>query len=77
MRASDGKNGNDGNNASAAPPIQVEAHLLDFAGDIYGEEMELAFLKKLRAEQEFASLAALREQILRDIARTRELAGDS
>jgi riboflavin kinase/FMN adenylyltransferase len=72
-----GKNGNDGNNASAAPPIQVEAHLLDFAGDIYGEEMELAFLKKLRAEQEFASLAALREQILRDIARTRELAGDS
>jgi riboflavin kinase/FMN adenylyltransferase len=53
----------------------VEAHLLDFTGDIYGEELELAFLKKLRAEQKFASLPALREQILRDIARARQLAG--
>jgi riboflavin kinase/FMN adenylyltransferase len=68
---------------AAAPPypagaaaIQVEAHLLDFAGDIYGEEMELAFLKKLREEQKFASLAGLREQIHRDIAQARELAGD-
>ena len=69
---------------AAAPPypagaaaIQVEAHLLDFAGDIYGEEVELAFLKKLREEQKFASLAGLREQIHRDIAQARELAGDS
>ena len=62
--------------ASGAAPIQVEAHLLDFAGDIYGEEVELAFLKKLRNEQKFPSLAALREQIQRDIARVRELSGD-
>ena len=77
MEAPHGNNGKDGKNAAAAPQIQVEAHLLDFAGDIYGEEMELAFLKKMRAEQKFASPAALREQILRDIARARELAGDS
>ena len=62
--------------ASGAGQIQVEAHLLDFAGDIYGEEVELAFLKKLRNEQKFPSLAALREQIQRDIARVRELSGD-
>jgi riboflavin kinase/FMN adenylyltransferase len=63
--------------AGVAPPIQVEAHLLDFAGDIYGEDMELGFLKKLRDEQKFASLAALRAQILHDIARVRDLSGDS
>jgi riboflavin kinase/FMN adenylyltransferase len=63
--------------SSVAPLFQVEAHLLDFTGDLYGEELELAFLKKLRAEQKFASLPALREQILRDIARARQLAGDS
>ena len=62
---------------TVAAPIQVEAHLLDFAGDLYGEEVELAFLKKLRDEQKFASLAALRDQIHRDIAQARELAGDS
>jgi riboflavin kinase/FMN adenylyltransferase len=62
--------------ASVAPSIQVEAHLLDFAGDIYGQEMELAFLKKLREEQKFASMAELREQILRDIGRAREVAGE-
>jgi riboflavin kinase/FMN adenylyltransferase len=62
--------------ASGAPPIQVEAHLLDFAGDIYGEEMEMVFLKKLREEQKFAALPALRAQILEDIARARALCGE-
>ena len=62
---------------SVAAPIQVEAHLLDFAGDIYGEEVELAFLKKLREEEKYASLAALGDQIQRDIAQARELGGDS
>jgi len=58
-------------NPPAAPRIEVEAHLLDFAGDVYGEEMELEFLGKLREEQKFPSLALLREQILSDIARVR------
>jgi riboflavin kinase/FMN adenylyltransferase len=57
----------------AAPKIAVEAHLLDFVGDIYQEEMELAFLAKLREEHKFPSLAALREQILSDIARVRNV----
>jgi riboflavin kinase/FMN adenylyltransferase len=65
------------NLSPATPPLLVEAHLLEFDGDIYGEELELVFLKKLREEQKFPSLTALREQIHRDIARSRDLAGDS
>ena len=52
--------------------LHVEAHLLDFSGEIYGEELEVTFLRKLREEQKFPSLAALREQVLRDIALARE-----
>ena len=54
------------------PQLRVEAHLLDFNGYLYGEEMELVFLEKLRDEQKFPSLAALREQIARDVAAARE-----
>ena len=50
------------------PQIRVEAHLLDFKGDLYGQEMEIIFQEKLRDEQKFPSLAALKEQITRDVA---------
>ena len=49
------------------PQLRVEAHLIDFAGDLYGQELEVAFVEKLRAENQFASLAELRQQIARDI----------
>ncbi|MGP8201275.1 MAG: bifunctional riboflavin kinase/FAD synthetase [Limisphaerales bacterium] len=49
----------------------VEAHLLDFAGDIYGQEIELTFLKKLREERQFPSAAALQRQIEQDVAAAR------
>lgn len=52
---------------SPTPQPRVEAHLLGFSGDIYGEELELTFVQKLRDEQRFASVEALREQIERDI----------
>lgn len=51
----------------AAPQLRVEAHLLDFKGDLYGQELELVFGEKLRDEVQFASLDELREQIARDI----------
>jgi riboflavin kinase / FMN adenylyltransferase len=51
----------------------VEAHLLDFAGDIYGQEIELTFLRKLREERKFPSAAALQQQIERDVAAAREV----
>ena len=45
----------------------MEAHLIDFAGDLYGQELEVAFVDKLRGETQFPSLAELRQQIARDI----------
>jgi len=58
----------------AAAPLQVEAHLLDFDRDIYGRELELAFLKKLREERKFPSADALRGQIAQDVAQARDFA---
>jgi riboflavin kinase / FMN adenylyltransferase len=52
---------------SPAPQLRVEAHLIDFAADIYGRELEVSFLEMLRPERKFASLRELREQIARDI----------
>jgi riboflavin kinase/FMN adenylyltransferase len=49
------------------PQLQVEAHLLDFAGELYGQTLEVAFVDKLRDEAKFPSLAELRQQIARDI----------
>jgi riboflavin kinase/FMN adenylyltransferase len=47
--------------------LRVEAHLLDFDGDLYGNEIEVTFVDKLRDELRFASLRELQEQIARDI----------
>jgi riboflavin kinase/FMN adenylyltransferase len=46
--------------------IKIEANLFGFNKDIYGETLELLFLKKLRDEQKFASIDALTEQLHRD-----------
>ena len=51
-----------------APEIRVEAHLLDFTGEIYGEEMELTLADKLRDEVKFGSPGELKAQIARDVA---------
>jgi riboflavin kinase / FMN adenylyltransferase len=53
--------------------LRVEAHLLDFAGDLYGQELEIVFLEKLRDEIKFPSLEELRSQITRDIIRARQI----
>ena len=55
------------------PQLRVEAHLLDFDGDLYGREMELTFVGRLRAERKFPSLEALRAQIAEDVAAARRL----
>jgi riboflavin kinase/FMN adenylyltransferase len=57
--------------SNPTPALRVEVHLLDFNGQIYGEEMEVAFADKLRGEQKFASLDELKTQIARDIAEAR------
>lgn len=57
----------------AQPTLHVEAHLLDFTGEIYEQPMELRFVQKLRDEQRFPSLDALKAQIQADISQVREL----
>ena len=49
----------------------LEVHLLDFAGDLYGQHLDITFHQKLRDEQRFASLEALKAAILADIAAAR------
>lgn len=53
------------------PTPRIEVHLLDFNRDLYDQEVEITFARKLRDEQKFASVEALREQIQRDIAAAR------
>ena len=48
----------------------IEVHLFDFDSDIYGEHLELIFFRKLREEQKFESLNALKEQLAKDKANT-------
>ena len=57
--------------ASVSPQLRVEAHLLDFSGDLYGAELELELRVKLRDERKFSSPAELQEQIGRDVAAVR------
>lgn len=57
--------------AHGADRLHVEAHLLDFDGDLYGRELELTFVEKLRPEQRFPSREALAGQIARDVSQTR------
>ncbi len=49
--------------------VVLEVHLLGFSGDLYGQRLEVAFLRRLRGERRFPNVDALRAQIGRDAAR--------
>lgn len=51
----------------------IEAYLLDFDGDLYGSELRLHFLEKLRGERRFESVQALIDAMGEDVARTRAI----
>ncbi len=51
--------------------LAVEAHLLDFAGDLYGRRVRLDFMARLRDEMRFPSIEDLKAQVARDIAAAR------
>lgn len=51
--------------------VAIEAHLLDFAGEIYGQRMVLSLVRRLRAEVKFPSVDALRAQIAADVEEAR------
>jgi len=55
------------------PVLHVEAYLLDFDGEIYDRVCTLTFVGKLREEQSFDSLDALRAQIEKDVVQARYL----
>jgi len=56
-----------------AGELILEAHLLDFDGDLYGRRLRVEFQARLREERAFSGASALREQIGRDLAEARRL----
>ncbi|MFC2480319.1 MAG: riboflavin kinase, partial [Bacteroides sp.] len=52
---------------SSGRAVSIEAHLLDFQGDLYGQELEVGFNRKLRPELKFSSVDDLKVQIAKDI----------
>lgn len=50
----------------------LEVHLPDFSGDLYGKDIEVAFIQFLRPEQKFPDTIALRNQIVHDLESARE-----
>ena len=57
--------------------LHIEAHLIDFSGDLYGKDMRIYFLGYLREERRFDSPEALAEQIESDTRRTIEENGEN
>jgi len=51
----------------------LECHLLDFAGDLYGEAVRVRFVERLRGEERFDSVESLVDQIHTDVDQTRKL----
>lgn len=52
---------------------RVEAHLLDYEGDLYGRVVDVTFVERLRAEKRFSGIDELKEQIARDVAEARKV----
>ncbi|OIQ56186.1 bifunctional riboflavin kinase/FAD synthetase [Neomoorella thermoacetica] len=59
----------------SALPATIEAHLLDFSGNLYNEEMELEFRAFLRQERKFASPGELKAQMEADREQARNILG--
>ena len=53
--------------------VQLEVHLFDFSGNLYGQRVTVTPVAKLRAEQRFASLEHLKQQIEKDAACAKQL----
>ncbi len=48
-------------------PIDVETHIIGFHGDLYGKKIRVEFIERLRDQQKFPSLDALKEQLQKDV----------
>lgn len=56
--------------------LSIEAHIFDFNGNLYDNEMEIHFLRRLRDEKKFDSIDRLRDQMHSDIAAAKEFTKD-
>ena len=52
--------------------ITVESWILDYSGDLYGQQIRLEFQYFLRPEKKFSSLEELKQEIHRDAMQTRQ-----
>ncbi len=59
----------------AGETMLLEVHLFDFAGDLYGQELQVQFVARLRDEQRFESMQAMVRQMHRDADEAREVLG--
>lgn len=57
--------------------INIEAFILDFAGDLYGKRLRLEFYRHLRGERKFPSVEALTAEVMRNAQQTREYFADT
>jgi riboflavin kinase/FMN adenylyltransferase len=78
----DGQQWNGVANLGQRPTVEgkarlLEVHLFDFSGDLYGTNLDVCFVKYIRAEQKFPSLDELRRQIERDSITAREILNSS
>ncbi len=53
--------------------VTIEAHVLDYDGDLYGRRVRLALRRRIRPERAFNSIASLQAAMARDIAQTRAM----
>lgn len=60
-----------------APHAMLEANLIGFSGDLYGDDARVVFMRYLRAPQRFVSRDALRSAVLANIAWTKENLGEA
>jgi riboflavin kinase / FMN adenylyltransferase len=54
--------------------LLVEAHLIGFEGDLYGQQLRIAFLERMRGEKRFESVDELVEQMRRDLVEAEKIA---
>jgi riboflavin kinase / FMN adenylyltransferase len=69
-------------NVGVAPTFErgesrIEAHLLDFEGDLYGRVVDVSFVRRIRLERRFSGVEELRAQIARDVEEARRITDDT
>ena len=55
----------------------IEVFIFDFSGDLYGRELELFFVERIREERKFSNIDDLRQSISQDVAHCREILHDT